>query len=89
VKDRLGSGTAIFRRHPIPRVLFGPFLEAGLKHGNASTIAMFVVPCLESFDREKVDEWLKKRAEELYEDAEDRIEMARYHYVPTASLAAN
>lgn len=78
-RDTCGFVACVFAQHPIPKTLMEPFLIAGIQFGDASTIKSFVVPCLESFGVEAVDDWFI--AHELNSPSvQEKAEMARYWY---------
>jgi hypothetical protein len=81
LQDQLTCGfvACVFSKHPIPKVLMEPFLNAGIKFGNASTIKAFVIPCLETFGVSVVDGWFASK-DTHDTQLQEKIEMARYWY---------
>ena len=78
-QDTCGFVAWVFAKHPIPKALMEPFLNAGVQFGNASTIKFFVTPCLESFGVEAVDAWFISH-EMSSTSVQEKAEMARYWY---------
>jgi|GEM_PF-6050207 len=74
-----GFVACVFAKHPIPKSLMQPFLSAGVQFGNASTIKAFVIPCLESFGHDIVDEWFSSHGTDSF-SIQEKAEMARYWY---------
>lgn len=75
--ESAGFVMAVFSDHPIPGAMKDAVMSAGIQHGNASTIKMFVVPCIETFGLDAVKDWLANCGNA------EKAEMAE-HWFPAA-----
>ena len=72
-----GFAVNVIHKHSIPKTLLSPILEAAMKFGNPTSIKFYVLPCVETYGKQIVEEYLEKLARE-YPDGDEKLSFARY-----------